>query len=405
MAPMVRISDVCSRLTAMQLGCKMTWTEVLVDRAVLKATECSLIDGPGPRRLEYRIPDAKPLLVLSDTADPVILQLASSDPKQAVAAALYLVDEVSGVDINMGCKQHFTASGGMGVDLIKDKKAREQGTALALVRALRTALPDQCPVSAKLRLLPVEPASLSEDTHAGKKPQVKDVDIQATAKFCCDLLSAGCSFLSMHCRLTSETRSEPVRMESFPLVLEAMRALGGDDSRVVYNGGLLTSGDIARVRGVVSSPLMLARGAQLNLGLFASPERLSLREREDTVRRLVLNGVLYGTALHIIRRLICSMLPGRRGKRAVSGCREIPELLRLLNLPDTPEVFAKWQHHLDVGATVDAILSEVVIRDGEEHVLSMPGPGTDRESKRDREPSVGPAIPSSEAKRRAQDSA
>ena len=77
----------------------------------------------------------------------LVIQLGTADPALALAAARLVQQDVSGVDINMGCPKGFSLKGGMGAALLT-----KPDKVVAILSALTAGL--TVPVTAKIRLLP-----------------------------------------------------------------------------------------------------------------------------------------------------------------------------------------------------------------------------------------------------------
>jgi tRNA-dihydrouridine synthase 2 len=63
-------------------------------------------------------------------------------------AAKLVADDVSGIDVNMGCPMKFSTSGGMGAALMKDPE-----NAKSIMKALKEALGHRISISCKIRTL------------------------------------------------------------------------------------------------------------------------------------------------------------------------------------------------------------------------------------------------------------
>lgn len=86
-------------------------------------------------------------LVTCDGDDPVVLQMAASEPETAAAAAKLLRGgPISSIDINCGCPQRWAISEGIGGALLSDTHKLCE-----IVKATREA--SGLPVSVKIRLL------------------------------------------------------------------------------------------------------------------------------------------------------------------------------------------------------------------------------------------------------------
>ncbi|CAG8654219.1 6635_t:CDS:10, partial [Acaulospora colombiana] len=107
-------------------GATLVWGPEIVDRAMLHAKR--VVDAERPY---------------------LIYQIGSSTPSLAVAAALLVSRDVSGVDLNCGCPKPFSTSGGMGAALLDTPDILCE-----ILTSLRKALPAHISVSCKIRLLP-----------------------------------------------------------------------------------------------------------------------------------------------------------------------------------------------------------------------------------------------------------
>lgn len=191
-------------MLALEYGADTVWTEEIIDRKLMECTRVtngqshealrSFHDPGGVADARSRVHSIADALGTVDFVTPkgnqvvlrttarerphVIVQLGTSTPELAVAAARVVAADVSGIDVNMGCPKRFSIQvggwdphpplpsgwdpglttltkgddhgrfqGGMGAALLDapDKAA-------SIIRALREALP-LTPVSCKIRLL------------------------------------------------------------------------------------------------------------------------------------------------------------------------------------------------------------------------------------------------------------
>lgn len=205
------------------------------------------------RRLENDVdnPDAKNGAVLL-RIDPLvethklIYQMGTGEPNLALEAALTVVNDVDGLDVNMGCPKKFSVSGGMGSALLGDMKR-----ACDILQTLRRNIHCNKPVSAKIRLL-------DEDN---PKP---------TVDFVRNLVKAGANAIAIHGRIRGD---ESHSMARWGTLIEVVRELKmcGDVTNVpiVINGDLYTREDIREMKWRTGCDgIMLARPALYNISLF-----------------------------------------------------------------------------------------------------------------------------------------
>lgn len=130
LAPMAGVTDLAFRLLCKEAGAGLVSTEMISDLALLA----------GSRR-------SRALLAISPYEHPVSSQLCGSRPEEMARAARLLVDAGADiVDLNMGCPAPKIVGNREGAALMRDP-----GLACDIVVAVREALPESVPVTAKIR--------------------------------------------------------------------------------------------------------------------------------------------------------------------------------------------------------------------------------------------------------------
>ena len=268
LAPMVRASTTPLRILALSHGASLTYTEELIDRAILACrrsinVELGTIDyikpksnhGPGALRrsgLDVDDPDDGkhgPTLLRIDPAiekDKLIYQLGTGESQLALRAALAVANDVCGIDVNMGCPKKFSTSGGMGSALLSDVHR-----ACDIVSTLRRNLPSNKPVSVKIRLLhPTDP--------------------RPTLDFVTALIKAGVNAIAIHGRIVGDESRTNARWETLITVVRQIKEMEvGSGMPIIINGDLYTRADINEMkRRSLCDGIMLARPALYNISLF-----------------------------------------------------------------------------------------------------------------------------------------
>lgn len=164
---------------------------------------------------------------------PNVFQIGTADPVLALQAAQAVINDVDGIDINMGCPKHFSISGGMGAALLsKPQLVKEILT--NLVRNLNK------PVTCKIRLL-----ERTEDT----------LDLVRL------IGSTGVSALAVHCRTIPERPRDPAHWDRLSIIRSALSPA----IPLIANGDVFQYGDFDRLRREAGvSSVMVARAAMWN---------------------------------------------------------------------------------------------------------------------------------------------
>jgi tRNA-dihydrouridine synthase C len=228
---------------------------------------------------------------------PVQVQLLGGDPDRLAAAALNAVRAgARSVDLNFGCPVPTVNRHDGGAVLLKCP-ARLR----AIVAAVRTALPREVPVSAKLRLGWDDPSAIHANAdHAA---------------------AGGASWITVHGRTRAQGYRPPA---SWGPIGEVHRRLG---IPVVANGDIRTVEDLRRCRDVTGCRhFMLGRGALAHPGLAAEAAR------ELGIAGAARVGAFGGTPadwLPLVRRFI--EIAAALGKPPGYAANRVKQWLRMAN--------------------------------------------------------------------------
>lgn len=148
-------------------------------------------------------------------------------------------NDYDGIDLNMGCPEHFSVSGGMGSALLKDPKRAED-----IVKTLVKNCPK--PVSCKIRLLPT---------------------MEKTIDFVKMLEQCGAKAITIHARYVSQRPRVPAHTHLVPQIVNAVSV------PVIYNGDIFEYADIERLKTLSGcSSVMVGRGALWNMSKCFKPD-------------------------------------------------------------------------------------------------------------------------------------
>src|SRR3954471_5918529 len=303
LAPMEAVTDLPFRTVCEELGADLTFTEFLsadaLTRGASKAIERMWPSLEG-RRFAVQI----------FGREPEVLARAA-EMAAGVGATV--------VDINMGCPAKKVTAGLCGSALM-----REPELAVALVRAVRGAVPAAIPVTVKHRV------------------GWDDSSVNA-AEFASALVEAGAAIITVHGRTRAQGFSGSVRLAP----IAAVRAALPRPIPVIGNGDVKTPADFFRMRAETGCDgVMVGRGAMGNPWLFRTLQALArglpdprpptLEERHAVWRRhaaLVVEHAAPRMLVHELRKTVAWYSRGLRGGaelRQRAGGEKDPSALRAL---------------------------------------------------------------------------
>lgn len=250
-----------TRLFALKHSASLVWSPEIIDKAILHSTRSV---NPSTGVISYFGPNnnsQKAIFTTHPIEKPyLIYQLGSSNPALAVQAALHVLPDVSGFDLNCGCPKPFSTHSGMGAALLSTPELL-----CSILTALREAVPREKTVSVKIRLLPTQ-----EETLALVQKIIATNAINA---------------LTVHCRTRNQREKDRATIEHLREIVDYVkRTLGREDIAVIANGDCVDAADaIGRVKEITGADsVMIARGAESNPSCF-SIDPPPLRDVHETL--------------------------------------------------------------------------------------------------------------------------
>lgn len=238
-----------------------------------------LSDGELPERTYHKhFPElAQSSCTASGT--PVILQLLGSDPELLAVSAHRAVQlGASAIDLNFGCPSRFVNRKAGGAALLKEPARMAQ-----IVGTVRQSLPQEIPVSAKMRL--------------GYDSPDNAVDIGLAVQ------EAGADFLTVHARTRADGYRAPARWEWLRPINDALKI------PVIANGDINSVDDWRRCHETSGCQhVMLGRGALMQPDLA-----LQLRAWH---RGTEIEAMQWSDIRPLLPRLLKHYAPGTRGLSA-----------------------------------------------------------------------------------------
>ncbi|XP_013107968.1 tRNA-dihydrouridine(20) synthase [NAD(P)+]-like isoform X1 [Stomoxys calcitrans] len=237
LAPMVRVGTLPTRLLALEMGADIVYTEELID---LKLVKCVRNVNDILGTIDYVDPSDGTVSFRTCNLEKsrLVLQMGTSDADRALAVGKKIQQDISGLDINMGCPKEFSIKGGMGVALLA-----QPDKACHILKTLVDNL--DIPVTCKIRILP---------------------SVEDTIELVKKLTSTGIAAIGIHAR----TRDERPRHNPHPEVIKEVAK--HVSIPVICNGGsrdIEKYEDILKFRNLCgASSIMVARAAQMNVSIF-----------------------------------------------------------------------------------------------------------------------------------------
>jgi len=106
LAPMVRVGTLPIRLLCKRLGAEILYGEEIIDFSAI-ASKRVVNETLGT--IDFIKADGKTLLYRTCKEDyPNVFQIGTSNAVNALKTAELVYNDVSGIDINMGCPKHFS---------------------------------------------------------------------------------------------------------------------------------------------------------------------------------------------------------------------------------------------------------------------------------------------------------
>ncbi|CAL1286360.1 unnamed protein product [Larinioides sclopetarius] len=302
MAPMVRVGTLPMRLLALEFGADIVYTEEIIDFRLLK---CQRIENRILNTIDFIDEDQNIVFRTCAKEKPnLVLQLGTASPERALKAAKMVENDVSGIDVNMGCPKEFSIKGGMGAALLTQPEK---------VKAILTSLTQglSCPVTCKIRVLP---------------------ELDKTLELVKIIESTGVAAIAVHGRTITERQQHKNRSYVIRAISEVVSI------PVIANGGsgeITCYGDFETFRKATgASSVMIARQAEWNCSIFRKNGKLPL---DDVIEKYIRYAIEYDSNVwntkYCIQQMLGSLQESERGKVLLSA-QKMEIICDLWNLGD-----------------------------------------------------------------------
>ncbi|BFU26320.1 dihydrouridine synthase dus family protein [Entamoeba histolytica] len=326
LAPMVGICTISYRSMALDAGASAVFTEELVSK---RLCECKRVENSGI--IQYIHKNDVMLTLKPEQQSKTILQLGTFDVESSVKC-VSLIQEVCGIDINLGCGMWFSTKGEMGQALVDNRDKLEK-----IVKALVGL---SKPISAKIRL---------QQTH------------EETLEFIQWLYSLGISIISLHGRHHKELYGVDCDWAELEKVVKDC------PYDLILNGDICKQEDITKllsfgknVRGV-----MIGRGSGIHLGLFnpqggdyVFDESKTKMRMTDFIQRAIKDGLRFTKIKFVLLQIIRyekdypfgswrrekTTLKLNQINQRISSSKTIEQLIDAISLPELKKEFIQSQN-------------------------------------------------------------
>ncbi|KAF1745254.1 hypothetical protein MXB_1009 [Myxobolus squamalis] len=276
LAPMVRANTIAMRIMCLNYGADIVFTPEIVDHSII---DCKKIENERLGTTDF-INSKTEVIFRTSLAEKsrLIFQLGTSSSKRALRVLKLVENNVSGLDVNMGCPKHFSISGGMGAALLDNvEKAKKILSKLVNNSSI--------PITCKIRLLPGH--------------------IENTLNFIQEILPTKISAISIHGRTRFERSSDSCNIEYLQIICKSFSNI----IPVIANGG---SNDIACYQDILnfkktcgSESVMVARAALRNPSIFKTDGALPIRKvLEDFIKLCTRYDIEYSQFKYMLNVMI-----------------------------------------------------------------------------------------------------
>lgn len=330
LAPMVRAGELPTRLLALKYGADLVWSPEIVDKKLIQCQRqvndaLKTIDFVAPATREGMEPGVVFRTVPELERGKLIFQIGTSTSSLAVKAALKVIQDVDGIDVNAGCPKHFSIHSGMGAALLKTP---EKLCSILTELVAKVGNVYNKPISVKIRIL---------DNEADTLNLVENI------------CKTGVSNLTVHCRTTPmRNRESPIR-DYIPKIYEICTS---HNVSLIMNGAIKDKNDFLQLRKELklsdSIGGMMADCAEKNPTVFSSnplPWFKAVKEYLDIA-------VQYNHHPSNVKYMLNRMTPGKSPfYQYFTQCRKLPDFLYVCKQLDEegkpiedPMPFLKEEH-------------------------------------------------------------
>ncbi len=330
--------------------CELAWRVSVRELGQGQGVGLACTDLLSPEGLLRGVMASSEIARTNEHDRPLGMQLYGSDPAIMADGARWAVDHgATVVDINMGCPVDKITKKDGGSKLMCDPMRASR-----IVQAVRAAMPDTVPLTAKMRLGWDEAAY--EDGCAGK--------------LACELVAGGVAGITVHGRTTEQRFKGECRREGIKRVVEAVGEATGSPTDggipVIGNGDVRTAQDaVDMIEETGCAGVMIGRGAFARPWIFGEawtlqttgqmPEPMSEQSKARFILRFFeLLREYRGDhhALHVLGMKISWLGKGMGEGRRQGHCKPLKNAIRTAQTPaDVIRALDEWPGWYEQAAT------------------------------------------------------
>ncbi|KAF3903296.1 hypothetical protein AA313_de0201595 [Arthrobotrys entomopaga] len=310
LAPMVRSGQLTNRLLALKYGADLVWGPETIDKSLIG---CERVVNPKTGCVDYLRTGLIFRSCPPREKSRFIFQLGTAAPDTAVAAAKFVAQDVSGIDVNSGCPKPFSTHAGMGAALLKDI-SRLLSILTALVANVGLNTPYALPISVKIRLLNT---------------------VQETYDLVTSLCKTGISRLTLHCRTTPMRPRERAIREALAGVAKICK-----DANVEFfvNGDIKNYDDAQQVikEYGIQGGAMIAVSAESNPSVFIPNALGGPKHWREVLTEFMLTAMSVEASFSNTKFCILNIVPGKEPEhKLLSVTKTYRDICNVLGLECT----------------------------------------------------------------------
>lgn len=306
LAPMVRAGELPTRILAIKNGADLVWGPEIIDK---KLIQCHRHVNDKLGCVDYLV-DGTPSPVFRTCPQlekgKIVCQIGTSTPSLAIQAALTVIQDVDGIDVNAGCPKHFSIHSGMGAALLRtpDKLCE-----ILCELVEKVGNPYGKTVSVKIRLL-----------------DNKEQTLQLITKVC----QTGICHLTVHCRtIPMRNREQPIR-DYIKDIYDICQTHG---VTLIINGGIKSRSHFQELQRELKLPEgiggMIADCGEQNPTVFSN----SPAEWFDVAKNYFTIAEDYDNNLGNTKYMLSRIVPGKsKFYQYFARCKTMQEIKHVIDL-------------------------------------------------------------------------